>query len=131
MNAVDLCAAAILGGRVLQAEGVSAGNGIVIDWRAVRSGEATTGDVFDVARVFVALVGDDAAIAALKNENSAGAALPKITAWPIQPNRSRIRGFRFGRFSVSVQADNADEGGDDEHEAFTRGLARVAATGGL
>jgi hypothetical protein len=35
-------AVALLGGRILQACGVSAGNGALIDWRTVRSGEDVT-----------------------------------------------------------------------------------------
>lgn len=35
-------AVALLGGRVLQARDVSAGNGALIDWRTVRSGEDVT-----------------------------------------------------------------------------------------
>jgi hypothetical protein len=52
---------------VLQIEGVSAGRGIVIDWREVKSGETlqTDADAFDTAQLFVALVGVTVALAAL------------------------------------------------------------------
>lgn len=59
MSEVDEAAA------VLQALGVSAGHGLIIDWREVRSGETVCeGDAFDVAQAFVRLVGEDAALAA-------------------------------------------------------------------
>jgi hypothetical protein len=43
------------------------GQGLVIDWRTVRSGDTiqTSADFFDTARLFVALVGTDAALDAV------------------------------------------------------------------
>ena len=53
------CAVEILGGRILQADDVTAGRGFVIDWTTVRSGETLMedGDAYDVAFLFVQLVG--------------------------------------------------------------------------
>jgi hypothetical protein len=60
-------AIALLQGEVLQVSEVTAGNGLVIDWRTVRCGETiiTDGDAFDCAYLFLALVGDEAAERAL------------------------------------------------------------------
>jgi hypothetical protein len=57
----------MMAGHVVQAEHVSAGQGLVIDWRTVRSGDTiqTSADFFDTARLFVALVGTDAALDAV------------------------------------------------------------------
>ncbi len=53
-------AARLARGEVLHRSDVTAGNGKVIDWRTVKSGEElmTDGDAFDVAYLFVSLVGD-------------------------------------------------------------------------
>jgi hypothetical protein len=63
------CAAEILRGRVLQADGVTAGNGDVIDWRSVRCGEraARDADAFEQARLFVELAGRDAVVPVLED----------------------------------------------------------------
>lgn len=60
-------AIALLGGRTLQASNVSAGRGIVIDWRHVPSGETIVegADAFDTAAMFLSLVGWGAAAMAL------------------------------------------------------------------
>jgi hypothetical protein len=59
---VKEAAARILAGEVLQAGSVSAGRGLVIDWRTIRSGEIVDdgGDSFDQAHLFVALAGPEA-----------------------------------------------------------------------
>lgn len=56
-------AAALLSGATLQVAEVSAGNGLVIDWRTIRCGEVIVeaADTFTVAVTFVELVGLDAA----------------------------------------------------------------------
>ena len=61
--AVWACSVAILDGEILHASDVTAGNGLVIDWREVKSGEIMDkqGDSFDSAYLFVWLVGVDAA----------------------------------------------------------------------
>lgn len=55
-------AALILAGAVLHADNVTAGNGSVIDWRAIKSGETllADGDAFDVAYLFVAVAAPEA-----------------------------------------------------------------------
>ena len=52
-------AAVLLTGRVLSANGVTAGNGRVIDWRTVKNGETVleNGDAFDVATSFITTAG--------------------------------------------------------------------------
>jgi len=60
---VQACAVALLGGAVLHASDVTAGNGVVIDWRVVKSGETiqNDGDAFDTAYLFVIVAGVEAA----------------------------------------------------------------------
>ena len=61
--AVYACALALLRGKVLAACDVTAGNGLVVDWRTVKNGEAMeTGDAASTAQLFVALVGPYAAL---------------------------------------------------------------------
>lgn len=57
-------------GRVLQAANVSAGNGLVVDWRQVPSGEILLddGDAFDVAHMFAAVVPTTLAWEALEGD---------------------------------------------------------------
>ena len=66
--AVRICTLAIFRGAVLQASGISAGRGTVIDWRTVKSGETVAEEVdpFDAAQLFVALVGPEVAFAVAK-----------------------------------------------------------------
>ena len=70
--AVRICTLAIFRGAVLQASGISAGRGTVIDWRSVKSGEtiAEGADAFDAAQLFVALVGPEVAFAVAKRRVS-------------------------------------------------------------
>jgi hypothetical protein len=125
---VEAVAIAVLQGRVLHATNVTAGRGTVIDWRAVRSGDEVLvdGDAFDVANAFVAIVGDEAAAAAVEAEP--GYIPPRPTAAEITvyaPGGSGARGvgFRRGNLAVLVQGytdeDNADA------EAFARKLAEI------
>lgn len=76
-DAVQTSAALLLlEGCVLHASNVTAGSGIVIDWRTVRSGELlqAEGDAFDTAALFVTLVGTDAALASVARRRLAEAA---------------------------------------------------------
>ncbi len=65
--AVRRAARHLLAGAVLHGPRVTAGRGSVIDWRDVPSGETLEegADAFGAAQLFVALVGPDAAIAAI------------------------------------------------------------------
>lgn len=70
MNTYDTvlaCSLAILRGHVLHVDNVTAGLGSVIDWRHVKSGETIMdgGTAFDVAYLFVSLVGISASGLAL------------------------------------------------------------------
>lgn len=69
-TAARACAIALLAGVVLHAADVTTGNGVVIDWRTVKSGETvSTGvDAFDAAQMFVVLVGEESALASLDEE---------------------------------------------------------------
>ena len=69
-NLIAAVSAALLGGRVLNVREVTAGNGSVIDWREVRSGETIIegADAYDVATTFVGLVGWGAAARVLDGE---------------------------------------------------------------
>ena len=71
--AVRACTLAIFRGAVLQASGISAGRGTVIDWRTVKSGEtlAEGADAFDAAHLFVSLVGPEVARAVAERHASA------------------------------------------------------------
>lgn len=63
-EAAAACSAALLRGATLQASEVTAGAGIVIDWRTIRSGEVVLQAecAFDLAYLFVALVGPGLAL---------------------------------------------------------------------
>lgn len=114
------CALALLSGTVLQTAGVSAGNGIVIDWRTVTSGETlqTDGDAFDTAQLFVALVGVDAASAVLAVELPA-----EVAEYARNHAGARRRSFTAGPFTVMVEPHNDD---DRTQAEFTRRLAEAA-----
>ena len=66
-------AVAFTKGIVLTANDVTAGNGIVIDWRSVKSGDTVVseGDAYDVAVTFVKLAGWGAAAMALDAKEEA------------------------------------------------------------
>lgn len=75
-RAIAAVAAALLeDGRTVQACDVSAGAGLVVDWRTSDLGEVLAqGDAFDTARAFVRAVGPDVALAALSGEHGKAAA---------------------------------------------------------
>jgi hypothetical protein len=131
--AIRACAQALLDGAVLQAAEVSAGNGAVIDWRTVRSGDTlqTGGDPFDTAQLFVALVGPEVALAALKDEPDPVEPFeepaPRIHAWSHNEHGQRVRSFIApGNFAVSVKSHNWCENDDEAAAAFTERLAKLA-----
>ena len=130
---VRFCALALLAGTVLQTSGVSAGNGIIVDWRSVKSGETIQegGDAFDTAQLFVALVGDEAALACVIGDTSPAEAfvappLPVVEVVEYCRNASgaRRRAFTAGPFRVIVEPCDDD---DAAQAAFTRRLADFAA----
>ena len=127
-SAVRACALAIFAGAILHAADVTAGNGIVVDWRTVRSGAELQrdADVFDTAQLFVTLVGADAALAALA-EPAEPAPEPtpiatRVYAYSIDPGcGGRRRSFDAPHsFRVYVEPD-----GDDAAQAAF--AARLAA----
>lgn len=69
-DAIFQVSAALLNGRVLQAKNVSVGNGLVIDWRTVKSGEAIGKDLdaYEAAVLFVELIGPSTAFEAATKE---------------------------------------------------------------
>jgi len=75
MNAdlIFVLAVSFTNGTVLTANNVTAGNGMVIDWRNVKSGETVVseGDAYDMAVTFVGLVGWGAAAMALDEKEAA------------------------------------------------------------
>jgi hypothetical protein len=132
--AVRACVIVLLTGAVLQVMGVSAGNGIVIDWRTVRCGEVlvTCADAFDVAQLFVALVGPDAATLAASRDVDIEPAptpppmVPRVHAYMVD---SGIGGPRRsfeapGGFRVYVEPHEDDAG----QAAFAAKLAEFCAT---
>lgn len=128
-SAVRACAIALLAGSVLQVEHVSAGNGMVIDWRTVRCGETLQegADAFDTAQFFVSLVGPDAALLAVSGLDIEAVApvrvQPRVHAYMLQANGGRLRSFEVGGFKVMVEAHE-----DDVAQAeFTARLAELAA----
>lgn len=117
-EAVRCVALALIAGEVVQAAGVSAGNGAVIDWRTVRSGEAlqTDADAFDTAQFFVALVGPEAAMR--------GGGAPEVTAFMPNHEGSRRRAFSVRGILVCVEPHE-----DDALQAwFTQELAALAVS---
>ena len=76
VDTVQACAVALLSGAVLHASDVTAGNGSVIDWREVKSGATLLegGNAFDVAYLFVTVVGWYAAMLSLDPDSHAGTA---------------------------------------------------------
>ena len=65
---LSLVAAQLLAGVTLQVNDVSAGNGKVIEWHAVKSGQTLLegADAFDAARLFLRLVGTRAALHSIR-----------------------------------------------------------------
>jgi hypothetical protein len=117
-EAVRYCAVELHTGKIIQAAGVSAGNGSVIDWRSVKSGETlqTDCDVFDTARLFVALVGPEVAMR--------GEGVPEIAAWMRDQNGRRRRSFDAQGMHVTVESIDHD---DELQVWFTHELAKAAA----
>lgn len=81
LEAVSACAVAMLAGAVLQTSGISAGRGLVMDWRSVKSGETLQqdADAFDTAQLFVALVGPDAALSVARDEVATEACTSRVS----------------------------------------------------
>jgi hypothetical protein len=127
--AVRACALALLAGAVLQADDVSAGRGMVVDWRSIPSGETLQegADAFDTAQLFVALVGEEVALAACAEDAPEPAppvakVAPRVAAYMPQPNGGRRRSFEAGPFTVYVEPNE-----DDAAQAlFTEMLAGFA-----
>jgi hypothetical protein len=119
--AVRACSEALLAGAVLQIDGVTAGNGSVIDWRAVKSGETMQEgcDAFDTAQLFVAIVGTVAALETV----IAPAEAPTITAFCETANGGRRRSFEFEGFKIMVEPHEDDAA----QAAFTARLASLLA----
>ena len=128
-SAVRACVIAILAGAILHAGNVSAGNGQVIDWRTVRSGETLQegADAFDVAQLFVALVGPDSALRAIDGRDIEPASpvqtKPVVHAYMMQANGGRLRSFEAFGFRVMVEAHEDDAA----QAAFTERLAAMCA----
>jgi hypothetical protein len=130
-DAVRACAIVLLDGAVLQAGGVSAGNGLVIDWREVKSGEQIldSADAFDMAYLLVALVGAEAAFAAATRDCDIEPAPPvsrpttRVHAFAPSYNGGRRRTFEIGPFTVMVEPHEDDAAQD----SFTAALAEAAA----
>jgi len=135
-NAIHACAVALLSGAVLQVGGISAGRGLVVDWRTVRSGETIQdgGDAFDTAQLFVSLVGAELALSVLEPDavpeaTPAPRVAPRITAWSPNEHGQRVRSFEApGGFKVSVQSTDYGADDDDAAAAFTERLAALAET---
>lgn len=127
---IQAVAVALLGGLVLHAANVTAGNGAVIDWRTVKSGETVQegADAFDTALLFVSLVGEEAAVGVLPvvvevQEPAPVKIAPRISAYMQQQNGGRLRAFEVGGFRVMVEAHDDDEA----QAAFVERLATLAA----
>ncbi len=60
--------AVLVQGATLHACNVTAGGGLVIDWRTVKGGDTviSEADAFDVARMFIALVGEEQALKSVR-----------------------------------------------------------------
>lgn len=127
--AVRACAVALLAGAVLQADAVSAGNGLVIDWRTVKCGDViqSDGDAFDTAQLFVALVGSEAALSSTDGAVAPPDAFVEPAARVAEYMRNnagaRRRSFDAGPFRVFVEPHDDD---DEAQSAFTRRLADLA-----
>lgn len=138
INIVQAVAIAMLGGAVVQADGVSAGNGKVIDWREVKSGWTILdgADAYDTAQLFVNLVDVDASLEALakhgmvleeeRSDAQPKREVPEVVAYATNARGERTRGFSFDGFRVSVQ--NSWDNEDDAAQAsFTQWLAEQTA----
>lgn len=129
-EAIRACALAILAGSILQVDGVSAGRGIVVDWRTIKSGETLVQDAnaFDTAQLFVALVGVERALSVVGDAPEATAFVtpaPRVAAYMANASGARRRSFEAGPFRVFVEPHDEDDAAQAE---FTAQLARLAAT---
>lgn len=138
VDTVQAVVIALLGGAVVQAVGVSAGHGKVIDWREVKSGWTMldNADAYDTAQLFVDLVGVDASLEVLakhgivlgedRSDAQPNREVPEVVAYAPNARGERMCGFSFDGFRVSVQNswDNED---DVAQAAFTQWLAEQAA----
>jgi hypothetical protein len=128
-NAVRACAVALLAGAVLNCAGVTAGCGLVIDWRTVKSGETLQAgaDAFDTARLFVSLVGDDLALTCAGGDAPEPPPVPampvRISAYMPNHDGARRRSFDVGPYRVYVEPHEDDAA----QAAFTARLALFAA----
>jgi hypothetical protein len=128
-DATRACALVLLSGAVLHACDVTAGSGLVVDWRTVKSGETLSegGDAFDTAHLFVMLVGPEPALAAATRHRDIEPAPPepnlppRITAFAPGAD-GRRRSFEAGPFTVLVEPHEDDAA----HAAFAETLARAA-----
>ena len=127
-EAVRACALAMLAGATLQIDDVTAGRGMVIDWRTVRSGETLQegGDAFDTAQLFVSLVGEETAARAVASDVPDPPEEPatpiRISAYAPNQDGARRRSFDVGPFRVYVEPHE-----DDAAQAiFTAALAAKA-----
>lgn len=133
--ATRACALALLAGSVLAASDVTAGNGLVVDWRTVKSGEAliTDADPFDEAHLFVAAVGPEAAILAATRDKDVEPAPevvehePRVVSFMLLPCGGRRRMFKVGPFAVYVEPHGED---DAAQAAFVTALAAMAGKAG-
>jgi hypothetical protein len=132
-TAVRACSIAMLAGTVLQVCDVSAGNGSVIDWRTVSSGETLLdgADAFDAAHLFVELVGPEVAhMAATRDMEIAPPPPepepePEITTWMRTPN-GRARTIEVGVFRITVDAIGSNVDGDAQDEAHATFVVALA-----
>lgn len=131
-EAVRACSIVLLAGVILHAGDLTAGNGLLVDWRTVRCGETLleSADAFDVARLFVALVGEEAAFTAATRDRDLGPTSPepraavRVHAFAQQPNGGRRRTFEAGPFTVMVEPHEDDAA----QAAFAEALAEMAAS---
>ena len=133
--AVRACAIALLSGAILRAADVTAGNGSVVDWRTIKSGEEIQAgaDAFDTAHLFVTLVGPvDAMAAATSNDEIEPApepahVAPRVFAYMTDPScGGRRRSFDPGPFRVYVEPNEDDAA----QAAFTARLAAFCISEG-
>lgn len=126
---VRACSIAMLGGVVLQASGVSAGRGKVIDWRTVKSGETIQdgGDAFDTAQLYVALVGVEAAMASVDLDvepTPQPKVAPRVHAYMANHSGSRRRTFDATSHGFKVMVEPHED--DAAQARFTELLADAA-----
>lgn len=133
--AVRACAILLLGGVVLHASDVTAGNGKIIDWRTVKSGDTIQegADSFDTAQLFVALVGPEAAMVAATRDQDVEPpppdpkVAPRVFAFMANERGCRLRQFEVGDLRIRVEVLPWLDGDDDAAAAFTERLAALAA----